>query len=179
MKLFDKRPLALILCITVGGFVIFSFSSEIIRLILLISAAALGLFTLLFLRGRPSRVSLSSTAVALLISMLLSDAYFNHYFKLTDDFTGEVEIEAVVYDVEYRDYTATLLFETRKIDGENMKRRLVGYINKSETNAIGVGSVVVFTSTLRDFNTDTSSYYYSHGFSASVGEIEAVSARRS
>lgn len=173
MKLFDKRPLALILCITVGGFVFFTFCGEIIRLILLVFAALLGFLSLIFLRRRSTRLISAICSSALLISMLFSELYFKS-FDISDDFSGEVEIEAVVYDLEYTDYSATLLMETRKIDGKALKRNLVGYVNKNETLSIDIGSVVVFNATLSAFSDEVRDYYYSRAVSASAGEIEAL-----
>ncbi len=174
MKLFDKRPLALILSITVGGFVIFSFSSESIRLMLLIFSVLLGFFSLLLSRERKTKIFISAVSLALLFSMLLSDFYFNHYFDISNASDEEIEIEAVVYDLEYTDYSATLLMKSRKIEGRDVKRDLVGYINKSETLSIDIGSVIVFKSTLKEFTPESRAYYYSRGISASVGEIESL-----
>ena len=174
MNLFDKRPLALILCIAVGGFVVFSFSDTLLRYILLISSATLGLFSLLFLRERRHKTVVSLLSAALLLAMLFSHIYFDLYFSAAERFSGEAEIEAVVGDIEYTDYSATLELHTHTINGEAADYRLIARIDKADTMELSVGSVISFTAALEEFNSDSKSYYFSQGFSARVSEIKEL-----
>ena len=175
MKLFDKRPLALILSIMVGGFVIFSFSNDLIRLLLIaLTVLFLGISLIIFKDGK-KRIITAIASLLLLISMAASYFYFEHYFGVNSFTEEDVEIEAVIEDIEYTDYSATLFMKCRKIDGVHTNKKLIGYIDKDETLSIDTGSVISFNASVEGFSEKTSSYYFARGFSATVGEIESVS----
>ena len=94
MNIFDKRPLSLILCIMLGGFIFFqSFNIAVISVVcaVLISAFLLSFFNPFgkFLKGWFGR----SVIVIALISFLLSYLYFDLFFYASKRFE-EKEVTA-------------------------------------------------------------------------------------
>ena len=100
MKIFEKRPLSLILCIMLGGFSLFSLSDIKIKLL----ALTFGIFILgiSFIHGvfTLSKIRLIKTAaVCFILSILLSITWQNHFFP-NELHNGTFEIEAEVIEVQ-------------------------------------------------------------------------------
>ena len=115
MKIFEKRPLALILCIMLGGFSFFIDFDWKTKLIL--AAVSLLIISIIYIfddlkRGR-SPLTIASLS-ALSLSLILSAVFCAIFFpsKLYD---SEVMIEAKVYGIDNSDQsTSTIIFKSEK-----------------------------------------------------------------
>ena len=174
MKLFNKRPLALVLFILLSGFSIFALSSTLFKIIALCISAVLCFFSFVLKKfaGALPKVA----CFTLLLSLLLSHIYFGYVFYPNEYFDKDAEIVAKVENVDIKtDSYAILDLKTRSINGENnnysIKLDLYGY-----HNTIKVGSVIKIKTKLTEFETDSSfdfkSFYTSRGFSATADASE-------
>ena len=119
MKIFDKRPLSLILCMLLGGFVFFSVFNDAWK----IAISSIGLLILLFalfvpLKEFKGRVLTVICSAAILVGCLLSFLYFDLYYFIDEDLKGEVEICGVVTESESISYGKELTIIAETIDGE-------------------------------------------------------------
>ena len=110
MNIFYKRPLALILCITVGGFAVFSLFEGISKLAALIISLCLLLIGLRikYLRGEWVTVAV---AASLIVSIISSFLYFDIWFQADKRYTETVNIDATVEEfTPINSYTAKIIF---------------------------------------------------------------------
>ena len=78
MNVFDKRPLSLILCITLGGFVLFALLSEAFKIAITVIGICLLAFGMCVNKAVFERKKLTILcAVALLFASLASYFYFD------------------------------------------------------------------------------------------------------
>ncbi len=92
MRLFDKRPLGLVLCIMLGGFVLFTRGSLIFRILTIISAAVLLSFYIISIIKKNKKTVLLACTMGLCFSMLFSYIYFDLWFCAAQRFEGEVTV---------------------------------------------------------------------------------------
>ena len=105
MNIFYKRPLALILCIGICGFFLFTIENPIIRCFLILT----GIFALI---------------ISLLIALLLSHLYFDTWFKAYEKHTDEIEVVGVVEEkAPSSSYSIRLRIRCEKINDKTS----VGY----------------------------------------------------
>ena len=90
MNIFEKRPLCLILCITLCGFLFFTFNNTVLRIAIIVIAILLTVLSLFLNKDKQGRLMMRLAAVALLIGSLASFLYFDLYFKAYDIYDGEV-----------------------------------------------------------------------------------------
>ena len=177
MNIFHKRPLSLILCIWLGGFLLFAFLPEGARPLLFLSLLPLCAVLAIkkFRRALPI-----ATASALVLSILVSSIYFGLWFRAYDRFEGEVEVEAVVTEVAETSFPgAAVTLKTRSIDGAPFSSyKLRATLDAEEASRVRKGSVVKFMCRLAAFEGDESfdaeSYYTSRGYSAKVTDISDI-----
>ncbi len=178
MNIFHKRPLGLILSITLGGFSLFAVLPSVIRVILFLVSLLLTLLSLCF--NIPKTKFPKIALLSLLISFTLSFIYFEFLFYPKEYYGTESEVTAEVTSIKISSNNLQILdLETISIGDKkcsyNIKLNLYG---NQET--ITVGSVVKFKSEISEFSGDGSfdfkSYYTSRGFSASAetAEIEII-----
>ncbi len=178
MKLFEKRPLCLILCVIIGGFSLFSSTSHQIKLTAVITAAAIFVLSL-FAKIDKARAMLLRTLIAVFcISVILSHLYFEAFYP-KDYYGTETEIIAEVAEADtdgnyYDEYTVI----TEKINASTGKYKLLVYLPKHEYN-LEVGSRVTILGVISPFSSedgfDSAAYYTAHGYSARVEEVTNVS----
>ena len=174
MNIFHKRPLSLILCIWLGGFLLFAFLPEGARPLLFLSLLPLCAVLAIkeFRRALPI-----AAASALVLSIFVSSIYFGLWFRAYDRFEGEVEVEAVVTEVAATSFPgAAVTLKTRSIDGTPFSSyKLRATLDAEEASRVRKGSVVKFRCRLAAFEGDESfdaeSYYTSRGYSAKVTDI--------
>ena len=177
MNIFDKRPLSLILCIWLGGFVFFSTESELARIATLLSAAVLlTIYTVSAIRKHPKRIMLAS-AIALMLSVIASYVTFGLFYNPTARFEEGSEISATVVDISKGQYSASLILKTDSVNERSYKgRRVLLRLSNTEARDISVGDFITVKGTFADFEStesfDTKSYYFSDSICAEISDIE-------
>ena len=176
MKLFDKRPLSLILCIMLGGLVFFTRGDDFIRCVITAAAALLLIiyFISLVLKRGKSLILLS--ALALIASMIISYVYFEFWFYADKRFDDEVSINGTVVEISSQtSYSGSYVIETDSIDEEPFTNyKLSALIDHDTATGITVGSKISFKCTLTDFDfldKNYKIYRYAKGISASCENI--------
>ena len=170
MNIFDKRPLALILCILVSAFVVFSLSESVWRYMLPAAALVIALASAVLCvskKNRKIKIITAVVAMILIIVTMISNAYFNSYFKAEKRYNGNVKIVAIVEEVEKYDSSCNLSLLCRSIDGNHEQYRIIAEINVDLITEISRGDEIAFSGTLCDFD-DNNDYFYSGGYSAKV-----------
>lgn len=172
MKILEKRPLALILCIMLGGFSFFADFSWVIKLT--VAAVSLLLIAIIFTFenlkfGRKAIIVLSLAAFA--ISLLLSIAW-SWAFYPTRYYGQRVNVEGKITSIDTSgSSTATLICKTEKIDGKRDSHTLIMYIDKQDATKLGKYDVVAFDAEIRELPSgddgfDGKTYYIAKGYSA-------------
>lgn len=180
MKIFDKRPLSLILCMLLGGFVFFSVFNDAWR----IAISSIGLLILLFalfvpLKEFKGRVLTVICSAAILVGCLLSFLYFDLYYFVDEDLKGEVEICGVVTESESFSYGKELTIITETIDGEKVrKHKIRTFATLDECEDISEGVRIKIKGRLCDIDAggdyDMAAYYHAAGYSAELVEIDTL-----
>ena len=180
MKLFDKRPLSLILCVMLGGFVVFSYNSSALKATVLIISLLLLSFSYSLRLTLRHKIILLMSSFGLIISMLFSYIYFDMWFRAYERFDGEVTVSAVISDVKLSEYnTNTYILETENINGEPLsKYSLSMNLPAEDSNGLSPGVKVTVKGSLSDFvyenGSDTSIYNFSRGINARLTEISDI-----
>lgn len=182
MRIFYRRPLSLILCIMLGGFLLFSFldtsySDVFIAIPLLLLAATFIKCDFIQRNKTLIRVAL----FALSFSMLLSHCYFNIWYKAYERFDDErVSVVGTVYEITDYDYYSKIYIRTDSINGEALtKYNMVFYLEADEDYELEENDAVALSAELHSFSSEGENfnneiYYLSRGFSAKLNEIEEL-----
>lgn len=179
MNIFYKRPLSLILCVLLCGFVFSALSNTTWRTVLLIACAAVFLCSLIVrfvLKAKNKSVFCAILAVAFSVGMLFAIIYFDFYFTPQKHMGKEVYAEGIITNETDND---TVYVELEQINGEKVNHTVVLRLDGNDAQFVHKGARVSFTGTLdavkstEDF--DTESYYYSRGISATVKEYVSIS----
>lgn len=156
MNIFDKRPLASILCIYLVGFVAFSEGEvwlrictlAIIPLLLILSCIKINLSKLFI-----------GMAAALAISAILSYVYFDVFFYVDNKFVGDTEIIGSVCEVEADKNSGQLIIETETIADESFPTyKIVVYYEQDNADSIKVGDVIKFRGKISGFDQNTENH---------------------
>ena len=180
MKIFDKRPLSLILCVLLGGFVFFSTSSTAFQITISSIGALLLLFAIFVpLKEFKGRILTVISAVAIMIGCLCSFLYFDLYHRIDKKFDGEVEISGVVSECESYSYGRNIAIKIESVNGERYRGRTVfTFLTLEESENVSNGSRVKVTGTVKsidsEFDPDTASYYRANGYSAILTDISSI-----
>jgi len=172
MKLFYKRPLALILCIMVGGFSFLLDVDLAVRIAIAISSlAAIGLI-FIFKDKFSGRMVLSiSCCLALSVSIFLG-MIFNSLFYPHKYYGKSLRIEATVQDVDHtRTDISTMVIRTAKIGEDQAAFTMTTSGSKDDFSGIVKGHKISLIGTVTPYaNTDDGfdirSYYTTKGYSA-------------
>ena len=177
MKILEKRPLALILCIMLGGF---SFSLDFsikVKLILAgICLASISVMLIFQVLKRSRIVICLISLLALLISVLLS-ALWSYTFFPTQYYGQNVSLEARIYDIDNSGSTTSVLIcKTNKIEAKKDKHTFITYIDKADAVKVKKYDVISFDASLSELKSyddgfDGRSYYVSKGFSALLTNV--------
>ena len=180
MKIFEKRPLSLILCIMLGAFSLFANFGIWIKLAIALSFAVGFGATFIFENKIPGskilfRVSLAAAFAATLLSLIWSLVFFpsQHYDQT-------VEFRAKVYDIDDSSYNARVTLKTINIDGEKDVHKLLLYLDRETAQALEKYDVITFSADVRAFADDTnpfegSGYYIADGISAFLENAQNLS----
>ena len=179
MHIFDKRPLSLILCISLCTFVISSlYETAAIKIII----AAVLLFCLIFTFLKPSKLNFSTiktriATICALIALLSSFLYFDLWFKAYDRYDTEVNIKAEIEEFETYSTKSALLIKTQSIDNTSLSEyKLLLYLNNAEYYGYSIGSKIELIGRIEKFESnnsfDAKSYYFSQGVSGVINEVK-------
>ena len=172
MKILEKRPLALILCIMLGGFSFFAdFTWQIKLTFSAVSLLTIGVIYLFedLKRGRNVIViiSLLAFSISLLLSMLWSYSFFP-----TKYYGSEVNIEGKIYSIDdSKSSVSVMVCKTEKINGRRDNHTLILYVDKEMARDIERYDIVSFKAEISELSSsddgfDGRSYYVSRGYSA-------------
>ena len=172
MNVLKKRPLALILCIMLGGFSFFIDLDIVTKLVLaivpIITLAIINIFDTLKC-GRKLIVTLS--LIALSLSIALSALWSFTYYP-SEFYDSSVEIKAQVYDIDNSSSrTSVIVCKTEEINHKRDSHTILIYLDKSIATAIRKYDIVQFRADMSGFaeyddGFDGRSYYVSLGLSA-------------
>ena len=171
MKLFEKRPLSLILCIMLGGFSLFSVLKPIYSIIALCISALLFVSSFLFKIKLPIKIHLARIAlIAFSLSLLWSQIFVLTFYP-TNYYDEESTIYGTVISSDHTQPTqSTLIVDVDTIDGSHSSHTIMVKASKSQASGINRGDEIKFSAVIKDFeNTtsfDTKGYYNSIGYSA-------------
>ncbi len=179
MNIFDKRPLSLILCIWLGGFVFFSSGTTAYRVAVLISAVVLLTAYIIFLTYKKQKHILIACAAALLLSSAMSHVTFDVIYNPGGKFEADSKITATVVDISYGSYSASLTLKTDSVNGEAYKnRRVLLRLSSTEARDISVGDILTAKGTFADFHStdsfDSRAYYFSDSICAEITDISEL-----
>ena len=176
MKILEKRPLALILCIMLGGFSFFADFEWEIKLI--VSAVSLLLIGIIFIfdnlkKGRNALtvISLAALCISVLLSLLWTKTFYPEKIYGT-----ETQIEATVYDIDNSSSTTSVMvIKTDKINGKRDKHTFLLYVDKELGVKVRKYDVISITAYVNEFSVDSKSYYTSSGYSAICQNVTELS----
>ncbi len=182
MKIFYRRPLSLILCIMLGAFSFFAFSSHTSKYFFFIIPVLIFLFS--FVRANKifnSRIFIRIISLTMLLSMLFSHLYFDLYYKAGKRFgDDELPIVCTVDSVSEGEYYSKFTVITENIDGKPFtKYKLLLTLDKDEAKNISVNDKISLTGVISDFkgfgeDFNYTSYYSSRGFSGEITKPEKI-----
>ena len=173
MNIFHKRPLALILCVTVGGFAFSVFSSNALKIILL-TLSLITLATTFINPGFKEKRLVRYASIGIIISVIFSYVYFELWFKAYKRYDDEAKIIATV---EYADpissYTTRLTLKCDNINETFLSGyKLVMYLPREESLLLSPGTVISFKADVNGFErSSTEQNYFSDGISAVAENI--------
>lgn len=179
MNTFDKRPLSIILCVMLGGFVVFSRSESYFEIVILACSLLIPLLPLVIKRLSPYRSFSFVLFTSLLLSALFSHLYFDRYFKAYERFEGETIIEGEIYSAEKTtSYSTLFIIKAKSVNDENFSSyKFLMRLNSYEGD-LSEGDEVIVKGELCGFDTngdfDAESYYFSKGISASVENVDEI-----
>ena len=172
MKILEKRPLALILCIMLGGFSFFAdFTWQIKLSISLVALLAIGIIYLFEDLKRSRNVLVIISLVAFSISLLLS-VLWSFAFYPTKYYESEVNIEGKIYSIDdSKSSVSVMVCKTEKINGRRDNHTLILYVDKEMARDIERYDIVSFKAEISELSSsddgfDGRSYYVSRGYSA-------------
>ncbi len=176
MRLFYKRPLALILCIMLGGLLLFTRCSELFRIFTVIFVSALLVIFIITVIKKNTKFIFLISAVALLVSIIFSYFYFDKWFYAAKRFDDEVFVEATVCEeLKATTYSKKYSVKTDNINGEdNSSYKFILYVDKTISDRFTVGDVIKFKCTISDFNGEYAQYNYAKGYSGSLEDVEEI-----
>ena len=176
MNIFDKRPLCLILCIMLGGFVVFSISDHFVRCALI--AICLLIFVLALLI-KSKRGFLIAVSITLFFSIASSYLYFDNYFFPHERYKGVVYVNAVVDEITPTQYGTSITITTNNINKtSNSRHKLIIFLSKEEGSTFRSGDTIYFYATLREHDStdlfDSKSYYAGRGIGSAVDLVSEI-----
>ncbi|MBQ8303183.1 MAG: ComEC/Rec2 family competence protein [Clostridia bacterium] len=167
MNIFNKRPLALVLCIGLGGFYLFSIGNEILRIILFGATILLGIISLILKIRKDRKILISASCIVLTFTYLLSFLYFDLYFNIQNKYKERIEITGIVEEIAPSSYSRRLLIRIEEINGEkDFGHKVYTYVPKNQDYYVLNGTRVTFTAVLNGFSDEAKQYNYSIGICA-------------
>ena len=175
MNIFYKRPLALILCITVGGFAIFSLADVVLKLASLIVSLSV-LFIGLRIKHLRGESLIIAVAISLIVSIVSSFLYFDIWFHADKRYAGKVNIDATVEEcMPINSYTAKLVLKCDNVNDTIFSSyKVIAYLPVDESSRLSEGMIINFNCQLEECSKESRQYLYSKGISAVATDIDDV-----
>ena len=176
MNIFEKRPLASIIFIGLGGFLLFALDNIIIRCVLVCLALLPIIIPFIFTFFKTKRNILIIISVVLFLSFLLSYLYFDNYFYAYEVYKNEIEVVGVVDEVAASSsYKLRLKIYVESINGKSVNDyTFYAYPTKTDAKGIIDGTRISFTATLGGFSDDSRIYNISKGVNAYANDIDNI-----
>ena len=179
MKVFDKRPLSLILCILLGAFVFFTLGTNAARAIIIVVAVSL-IFLSVFIKNlkKSQKTSLVLFSVLIIFASLLSYVYFNLWFFANNRYEDRCEIVGTVEKINFEGSVNTLDFNADTINGDYLSSyKLKVVLDENDINNITIGTKLKFTANLTALSAskEECTTLCSDGFSAKATSVESLS----
>ena len=177
MKIFEKRPLAIILCVMLGGF---SFFTDFIWQFKLICAAVILALILQMLIFKTLKIGRKAFIVVILSALCLSlvlSAIWSLTFYPRAHYGKNVSVTARVYDIDNSlPYSTKIVCKSKKINDKRDKHTFIAYVDKDTASALTKYDNISFKAdvselTSQDDGFDGRSYYVSKGYSAFLEDI--------
>ena len=180
MKIFEKRPLAIILCIMLGAFSFFADCTWETKLMLaavpLVIIVQIFIFDKIkFCRNTIIILSLVALTVSLSLASLWTALFYpQEYYGKDASFTARI------YEIDDTDYYSTkIVCKSTKIDGKRDKHTFIAYVNKADAVRLKQYDVITFNAEVSDFTNDDDgfdgrSYYVSRGYSALLDDLSDI-----
>ncbi len=184
MKIFDKRPLSLILCIILGGFVIFSFLSKEITQIIYGAALLFPFIPYVFKNIKKYRKWFLIITLCIITSFTASCIYFDNFFNISKHFDSEVTLDGEVIEAEQSvSYAVNVTLKTEFISDRKASYKLSLSLPIKDAEGICKGDRISLRGKIKDFSdkggSDLIYYYYSDGISGYVDEITELKVNKS
>ena len=177
MKMLEKRPLAIILCVMLGGFSFFAGFAWQLKLLFaaipLLSIAIIYIFDILK-RGRKPFVLV--TLIALSVAILLSSLW-SVLFYPSSYYGQNVSVVGRIYDIDNSGTTASkITIKTDNINGKRDRHTLILNLAKNDATQFRKYDLVTIEATLSeipdyDDGFDGKSYYVSKGISGYLNDL--------
>ena len=176
MKIFEKRPLALILCIMLGVFSLFASCALYIKIIVSsLTLAALGVSFIKkwFSRKTSNCIRLICAAIvtAILLSLVWTIAFFPRRF-----YNESVDITGKVISGEYNGNSYKLTVKTDTVNKEKATYKIQLYY--SEIDDLKIGDTVRLIGEINEIDPEHT-YLLSNGISATLNDITLFNYTRS
>ncbi len=175
MNIFHKRPLALILCITVGGFAFSAYGNVLSKILLIAFSTLLFIFSYSKILSAKRKV-LRCCAVAIFVVATFSLVYFGVYFRAENKFDNAVNINATVEEAEpINSYTMKIVLKSNEIDGRKLRYKFLAYLPIDETYNLSSGDIINATAKITGFTEKTTERNnFSNGISSRLEDISAI-----
>ena len=178
MKLFDKRPLSLILCILLGAFVFFAFGDTSVR-IAVISIAVILLFIPFIIKEatKKHKTMLVLSSALILLASTFAFIYFDSWYYADKRFDDTCQIEGCVESFDFNNGTKNLDLSVSSVNGKLFSSyKIKVYLESQDISNITTGTKLSFNADLESFDKnqdfDAASYYYARGYSAKAENVE-------
>ena len=173
MNIFEKRPLCLILCIGLCGFLFFSFENTGLRIAILSISVLLGIFSFIFKKKPGTKLLMRMSALAILLSSILSYIYFDRYFKAYEIYDEEICVVGTVEKLSpSSSYSTRLLVDAEEINGKrNSSYHFYAYVNKADAVGVIEGTRISFKATLTGFSEESYSYNIANSINAYASDV--------
>ena len=166
----------MILCIGLGGFLLFAFDKPLIRLVIISLAILLGIISVFLKKFKAKRILCLAVSAAILLGCLLSFIYFDLSFKAYEIYDGEAQVVGTVEEVsESSSYSLRLLVRVEKINGKSRSYRFYAYPTKADAKGVCEGARISFKATLDGFSDESYTNNISKGINAYASDIEELS----
>lgn len=178
MKIFDRRPLSLILCIMLGAFLISSiYDHWLVRITLILLAIILFISTFIsYFKSKLPTALIRVISISSIIAVLFSSVYFDIWFKAYERYEGYVTIYGRIEDFETLNGSSEIILKTTNIDDTPLSEyKLLVYVDNDKFYGFSIGSEIEIVGKIDNFtsreNFDARSYYTSRGISGTVNEV--------
>ena len=178
MKIFEKRPLCMILCIMLAGFSLFSKYEGNASLWVAIASPLLIIPIFAFRNLLKGRITIAIVSICCFSLSVLLAFIFSHTFYPTDFYNERINCEALVVESDHTDGShSELVIETSNVENKKHSYKFVVFGSKEHLSGINTGDVIHICATLSKFDTNSESeintYYLSRGITGKLTSISS------